>query len=1403
MRAPEPAEPPREEKAGRSLLVRAALVLAALLGGLTVILGAALLLLDTSAGHRFAAKRLSAFEFANGLQVRVGRIDGSLYGSAVLHDVSLNDPRGEFLAAPAVALDWRPFAWIANHVDVRSLTAQTAVLRRQPALRPSAQNQPLLPNVDIDVGKLAIERLTVEPALTGSRQVVALHGRAHIADRRAQASLRLVTLASDNPAARDHLALTLDAVPEANRLAFSLTLDAPARGVIAKLARLSVPIALQADGSGDWHKWNGTFTADLNGHTAARLALTARDGAFAAKGPLEFAQGPFERATTMLGNAMQLSLSSRWDQREAAIDGTLRGSTGMLTVAGKADFGRNRFNQLRLDLRHAGAGALGPNVSGHGLAAHAELDGAFAAPTIAYRVNAARLNFGELTLAGLQAQGRAKMARDHWIVPVSARADSITGLDTLAGGPLGAVAISGDLAIDWPRILSDNLRITAERVDARAIVIADTAKGLYAGTFAGRVKDYRVRSVGIFALDTQAEIKSLTQGGFALTGSIKAQSTRLFEGGLRDILGEHVTAAAQLAYGPDRVVRFNALRLTSPSLVLSDGSGTYGADGRITMNAQGIARDYGAVRLAFAGTLDRPTATLTAERGGMGIGLAQIHAQLEPEGNDWRIHATASSDLGPVSASLRVKPGAALTLAVDRAEIGGIGLSGDLRRLPDGPFSGTLVASGQGVQGQLLLDAAGRYQHLALTLRASNTMLPGAAQMTVGRALIDADAVLSPHPQVTADVQLAQTRVRTLDVSALRLQLAYRSGSGTLRALAEGSTGVPFRLALNGAFEPDLWRLALRGKVNGIAVATAEPARVVPRGDSYELAQTRFDLDRGNLTLGGTFGANTRISGSLDKVDVALINAFRPGLGLGGFASGDFSWRQDPTGFPVIDAQLAVRGFRHTTAEAVSRPMDVNLTAAMTASLADFRAVARMNDTIAGRLQAQIVPAAPITGGWSDRLAQGRLQGGIRYTGPADLLFAFARLPDQRLSGPLALAADISCSLADPCLNGVLGGKGMVYENARYGTRLTDMAVTGRFTGERLQIDQLSARAGDGSVTGQGYVSLASAAGYPANIALTFANARIADSDAMRATASGAVTLIKAANAMPVLSGTVTLPASRYQMIRQGVAQVPELDGVRFKQTGLAARATGAAAVGNGYSKIALDLHVIAPNRFVMNGMGMESEWSADLKVTGTADAPKLTGRASLQRGSLDFAGKSFTLTDGQVTFPGGGTQDAQVRLIGEETFQDVTVNLTVTGSAAHPQIAFSSVPGLPQDEIVSRMLFGSSVGNLSAIEALQLAASLNTLRGSGTGLNPLGKLQAATGFDRLRILAADEATGRGTALAVGKHITDKLYIEVVSDARGYTATQLEVALSRSLSVLSQAGGTNSVNVGLRFRKTY
>ena len=101
---------------------------------LAALLAIGVYLLDTGPGHRFVSDQIERLEFQSGLKIKVSRIDGSIYGAMVLHDLSVSDQKGEFLFSPEVRVDWRPFSYLNNHVDVRSLTAQRMILRRAPAL---------------------------------------------------------------------------------------------------------------------------------------------------------------------------------------------------------------------------------------------------------------------------------------------------------------------------------------------------------------------------------------------------------------------------------------------------------------------------------------------------------------------------------------------------------------------------------------------------------------------------------------------------------------------------------------------------------------------------------------------------------------------------------------------------------------------------------------------------------------------------------------------------------------------------------------------------------------------------------------------------------------------------------------------------------------------------------------------------------------------------------------------------------------------------------------------------------------------------------------------------------------------------------------------------------------------
>jgi translocation and assembly module TamB len=1381
---------------------------AIILAGLAALVAVALLGLNTGPGKRFVIDQIEALEFETGMKIGVGEIDGSIYGGMIIRDLQLSDPDGVFLTSPELTIDWRPFAFIGGHLDIRSLTSPLMTLTRLPTFNETPPSEePLLPDLDIDIGTFRIDRFVAEAPVSGERRIATMAGTAHIADGRAQARFDAGTLAGQGIVGGDQLKLVLDAVPADNRLDIDLDLNAPGDGVIAALAGLTEPLRVRIDGQGTWQSWNGRLDANLAGTEFARLQLAARDGTFQLRGPTRVARlfdGP---TAALLGPVLDVQMRAVLDDRRAVLAGELGSDAFRLTTDGTVDLSDNTFDNLLLDFTLTQPSALAENLSGSGIRASLRLDGAFATPSVNYAIRADRLAMNDMALLNLTATGDATVDAEHILIPVDARIARVTGLDTVAGGSLANVRLAGDLAIDGTRILSDNMRLRSDRIDAGLILVADTSTGLYTGAIDGRIDDYRIESVGIFNIETDLDIEAVPNGGFALTGRVSTRSTRLFNEGVRDFLGGNAVAATNIRYGPDGTVRFTNLSLSAPAVRITGGSGSYSPDGRIALQADGTTDAYGRVGVRVTGTIADPDAVITAERPDLGIGLANLRAGITGAPGGYRLDAVADTDYGPLRADVTLGLGEQLTMTINDADFAGIGFTGSLRQTAAGPFAGRLDANGRGLAGVVQLGAEGQYQQALVNLRAQDTTLPGPANLSIGSAIVDARVVLYDQPSVVARIDLARTTFGSLNLNAAKAEIDYRNGTGRARLLAEGVSGVPFRLAANAELQPQLWRAALTGRVRGIDFRTTSPARIVPGDGTYELLPTRIDFGQGNLRLAGIYGEGITVQSRLDSLDLGIVNAFMPGLGINGRATGSLDFAQtSATAFPSAEARMSIAGFSRTTASAVSQPIDINLVGTLAPAGGDARVIMRQRGTVIGRIVASLNPLPPGTGTWSERLLAAPLGGGIRYNGPADTLFSFAGQTDQTLSGPIAVAADFAGRVQQPRLSGIVRANSLTYENQTYGTRLSNIALAARLTGDRFEVERMTATAGDGTLQAAGFVSLAAESGYPMDLRVVLDDARLARSDALAAQASGELRLTKAAGQTALLAGTITLPETRYEIIRQGAAEVPELTGVRFKPPRGPVRITGDEPTQQGpgvFGLIRLDVALNAPERLYVSGMGLESEWSANLRLRGTSAAPSVSGEVELVRGTLGFAGRSFDLDDGQVSFLGGNTIDPTLNLVASDEIEDVTVNVTITGRAMDPQIAFSSVPGLPQDEVLSRILFGSSIGNLSTIQAVQLAASLNSLRGSGGGLNPLGKLRSATGIDRLRILGSDSATGRGTALAAGQYLTDDIYVEFITDAKGFTATQLEVSLTPALSLLSQAGGSGATNVNVRYRKDY
>ncbi len=1366
--------------------------------------------INTDPGRRLVADQIGGYTTASGLNIKVGRIDGSIYGAMTLSDVRVSDPTGVFLTSPKLRVDWRPFAFASNHVDVRSLTTPLVTLQRRPVLKatPTDPNAPLLPDLDIDVNRLVIDRFVIGKPVTGQTHILKIDGAVHIADKRAQLTTNAAALTGPGIAGGDRLILKLDAVPEQNKLDVNVKLTAPVGGVVATMGSLKAPLTATVDGRGSWAAWRGRAVATLGGGELANLGLTAKNGHIEVRGatrPGLYLEGPVERLTAP---QLDVSIDTTLNDRKADTRMTLKSDALAVDAGGLIDLANSRFANFAVNAKLLTPGAILPNLRGRDVTARVVLDGAFATPTIDYKVRAATIAFGDMGVENLYAEGLARVNADRILLPIKARARRVTGLNAAVGGLATNVAIDGDFAISGVNVLSDNLKIRSDKIDATAVVVANMSTGRYTGALKGRVNNYRVDGIGIVNLTTDAKLVPGPNGGFGITGRVVAQTAQIFNEGARSFLGGNAIVRSDIGYSPEGIVTFRNLRMNAPQFRVTRGEGRFDpATGAVLVNADAYSTVYGPLSARVTGSATAPVVVLRAPRPGVGVGLVNLQARVVGRNGAYVVVASGGTDYGPFTADVLVTPGTQLAVDVRGAVFAGIVARGRIVQSAAGPFAGALQFAGQGLTGNVRLANQGGYQRANVAARAYGAKIPGMVDFTISRAIVDASAVLYPKaPEVIADVQIADMRYGEVVLSAARAKVNYVGGKGTAQALATGSSGVPFRLAMNAKLSPENYLVALKGQANGIDFRTANPARIQATQGVYRLAPTRIDFGQGTAAgaarLAGSYGRGLNAQARLDKLDLSVLSALMPNLGIGGTATGSLDFAQaNSTAVPTANVRATVSNFTRTGIAAVSDAVDIVFAGTLNADGGTGRALVRRGPTVVGRMVANLRPLGA-GASWSERLMAAPLSGGIRYNGPSAVLFSLAALPNQQLSGPIAIAADFSGRVQAPRLNGIVRADSLTYDNEVYGTRLSQMAINARFNNDRLELTQLRARAGNGSVQAQGSVGLAADSGFPIDLRATLDNAQLAKSDALSATTTGSVRFTYGRDG-GLLKGDLQIPEARYEIIRQGQAEVAELTGIRRKSEIRPALPTDRPARPAPPSVIKLDLRVRAPNQLFVSGMGLESEWEMDMRITGTSTAPVVTGGLDIVRGTYSFAGKRFEVNRGTIRFRGGALTDPDINIQATTTTNNITVVINVTGTGQRPQIAFTSTPALPQDEVLSRLLFGTNPENLSATEAIQLASALNSLRGSGGGLNPLGKLRSATGFDRLRVLGADEASGRGTSLAAGKYLTDNIYVEIVTDAKGFTSTQLEIALTKALSLLSSAGAQGGTNASVKYSKDY
>ena len=776
---------------------------------------------------------------------------------------------------------------------------------------------------------------------------------------------------------------------------------------------------------------------------------------------------------------------------------------------------------------------------------------------------------------------------------------------------------------------------------------------------------------------------------------------------------------------------------------------------------------------ALTGTLAQPRADLTAAFGTVNAGalaLTDVNMVLSfrrgADASDGRIAVTAGSNYGPARAS------------------GNFFLGGDRIRLTDVDMD----AGGVAAQGAIALS--NRFPSsadLTFTARPGAFLASGTADGRI-RLTEGAGSETAILDVTGRNVRLAGSTwvIRTLDLNGRgtleRLPFTLKADVGGATPVSFDGTGVYSR---SGPSQSVV--LEGSGRVREIAFVTRNPMVIALSGDGRV---ARVDLGIGGGVLLGELRQDSRaaiIEANLTSVDLGtLIQDMR------GRVTGRLSLRgagEDLSGSANVTLEdiRSVDAPRGLAVDGVVNALLVNNTLRIQANAADGDAVRAVAD-ITLPVEAS---AAPL------RLAIVRnrdMSGEISIQGQIQPIWDLLAGGERSLSGQVNARATLAGSLAKPRLNGRLDLEGGAFRDSATGVRLQDITLASRFDDTIGVVEQFSAVDGTGgSVTGNGRLGLTQGSG--SSFQLLLNRFRIIDNDIAEAKASGPLTVTRGTDGNITLSGRMDIDEARIEANPPGSTGIVRMDVVEINKPG--GDIPEADQNQQRGLQFGLDIALQSPGGDVrVVGRGLNVEMNVDARVTGTISRPVLTGTARVVRGGYDFAGKRFVFDErGTVSL---STNPELIRLNLTATREDpaLTATIRVTGTAARPEILLTSTPALPQDEILSQVLFGRSASQLSAFEAAQLASGVAALAGGG-GFDVIGNLRELAGLDRLSF--GGEASG--LTVAGGRYISDDVYLEIIGGGENGAAVNVEWQVRRNLTVSSKFGGQGDASLSIRWRR--
>jgi translocation and assembly module TamB len=539
------------------------------------------------------------------------------------------------------------------------------------------------------------------------------------------------------------------------------------------------------------------------------------------------------------------------------------------------------------------------------------------------------------------------------------------------------------------------------------------------------------------------------------------------------------------------------------------------------------------------------------------------------------------------------------------------------------------------------------------------------------------------------------------------------------------------------------------------------------------------------------------VSGELlfDRITLATLQSVihpdnKQNLRLQGFLNGGIEFRGSLAHIPLLRSTIHIDRLQLTSL--LQPDFDLHNPRPIVLDAASGRAVIRSFELLGKETKLSVSGSAGYSRGAPLSLT---------VDGSVDL--RLLELLDSNLdsAGQSLVKASVAGTLAAPTLKGRLELKNASLVLRNFANGLSAVNGIVNFTENRATIENLTATSGGGLLRVGGFVSYRGAGplvyhvdARADSVRLRYASVSVTATTDLRLTGTSTSSL---------LSGSTTVS----RIVFNANTDVGNV------LSGFAAPVPTPANQKDLLTGLHLDIGIeSSPDLQISTALSRDVEAGIDLRLRGTLDRPVLLGSVSANQGDIRAFGTRYSINRGQISFVNTSKIEPVLDLDLQTRARGITVDVTISGTLNHLNIAYRSDPPLQPRDIVALLTVGRTPQEASNVQTTQAATDISPLQSGansvlGQAMVPASGLSKLFGVTNIKIdpLVQGITNTTQSRLTLEQQVSRAITVTYVTNLE-QTSEQIfriEWSINTQYSVVAVRDDNGEFGIDIQYKKRF